>query len=72
MSYGWLCGKDCVVPSLLLVYSSIMTEDSCMLRTEFNRFIEELLCKELRQSIFKEELKVADRLLTLSELICSE
>ena len=58
-----LRGKGCVVPSLLLVYSSIMTANSCILRNEFNRFIEQLTC---------EEFKVADRLLTLSERICCE
>ena len=72
MSQKRLRGKGCVVPSLLLVYSSIMTKNSCILRNEFNRFIEQLTCEELRQSIFTEEFKVADRLLTLSEKICCE
>ena len=69
MSQKRLRGKGCVVPSLLLVYSSIMTE---ILRNEFNRLIEQLTCEELRQSVFTEEFKVADRLLTLSEKTCCE
>ena len=45
-----------------------MTDDfTCILRDEFKRFIEELPYEELRQSIFTEELEVADRLLALSE-----
>ena len=43
-----------------------MADDfTCILRDEFKRFIEELLEEELRQSIFTEELEVADRLLAL-------
>ena len=42
------------------------------MRDEFKRFIEELPYEELRQSIFTEELEVADRLLALSERICRE
>ena len=50
-----------------------MADDfTCMLRDEFKQFIEELPYKELRQSIFTEELEVADRLLALSERICRE
>ena len=45
---------------------------TCILRDEFKRFIEELPYEELRQSIFTEELEVADRLLALSERICRE
>ena len=37
---------------------------------DFN--IEELPYEELRQTIFTEELEVADRLLALSERICRE
>ena len=36
-----------------------------ILRDEFKRFVEELPYEELRQSIFIEELEVADRLLAL-------
>ena len=43
-----------------------------VLRDEFKRFIEELPYEELRQSIFTEELEVANRLLALSERICRE
>ena len=47
-----------------------MADDfTCILRDEFKRFIEELPYEELRQSIFTEELEVADRLLALSERI---
>ena len=47
-----------------------MADDfTCILRNEFKRFIEELPYEELRQSIFAEELEVADRLLALSERI---
>ena len=47
-----------------------MADDfTCILRNEFKRFIEELPYEELRQSIFTEELEVADRLLALSERI---
>ena len=50
-----------------------MADDfTCILRDEFKRFIEELPYEELRQSIFTEELEVADRLLGLSERICRE
>ena len=50
-----------------------MADDfTCILRDEFKRFIEELPYEELRQSIFTEELEVADRLLALSERICRE
>ena len=50
-----------------------MADDfTCILRDEFKRFIEELPYEELRQSIFTEELEVADRLLALSERICHE
>ena len=44
-----------------------MADNTCILRDEFKQFIEELPYKELRQSIFTEELEVADRLLALSE-----
>ena len=37
-----------------------------------NDFIEELPYEELRQSIFGEQLEVADRLLALSERICRD
>ena len=58
-----------LVPS----YSSITADDfTCILRDEFKRFIEELPYEEMRQSIFTEELEVADRLLVLSERICCE
>ena len=50
-----------------------MADDfTCILRDEFKRFIEELPYEELRQSIFTEELEVADRFLALSEMICRE
>ena len=50
-----------------------MADDfTCILRDKFKRFIEELPYEELRQSIFTEELEVADRLLALSERICRE
>ena len=49
-----------------------MADNTCILRDEFKQFIEELPYKELRQSIFTEELEVADRLLALSERICHE
>ena len=50
-----------------------MADDfTCMLRDKFKRFMEELPYEELRQSIFTEELEVADRLLALSERICRE
>ena len=50
-----------------------MADDfTCILHDEFKRFIEELPYEELRQSIFTEELEVADRLLALSERICRE
>ena len=50
-----------------------MADDfTCILRNKFKRFIEELPYEELRQSIFTEELEVADRLLALSERICRE
>ena len=50
-----------------------MADDfTCILRDGFKRFIEELPYEELRQSIFTEELEVADRLLALSERICRE
>ena len=50
-----------------------MADDfTCILGDEFKRFIEELPYEELRQSIFTEELEVADRLLALSERICRE
>ena len=50
-----------------------MADDfTCILRDEFKRFIEELPYEELRQSIFTQELEVADRLLVLSERICRE
>ena len=45
---------------------------TCILRDEFKRFSEELPYEELRQSIFTEELEVADRLLALLERICRE
>ena len=45
---------------------------ACILRDGFKRFIEELAYEELSQSIFTEELEVADRLLALSERICRE
>ena len=52
---------------------SFMADDfTCILRDEFKQFIEELPYEELRQSIFTEELEVADRLLALSERICRE
>ena len=38
----------------------------------FKRFIEGRPYEEMRQSIFTEELVVADRLLVLSERICCE
>ena len=61
------------VGSQSLFSSSIMADDfTCILRDEFKRFIEELPYEELRQSIFTEELEVADRLLALSERICRE
>ena len=61
------------VGSQSLFQSSIMADDfTCILRDEFKRFIEELPYKELRQSIFTEELEVADRLRALSERICRE
>ena len=50
----------------------MFTDFTCILRDEFKRFIEELPYEELRQSIFTEELEVADRLLALSERICRE
>ena len=50
-----------------------MADDfTCILRDEFKRFVEERPYEELRQSIFTEELEVADRLLALSERICCE
>ena len=39
---------------------------------EFEPFLDELPCKELRQTLFKVEFEVADRMLNLSEGICSE
>ena len=45
-------------------------ELTCILHDEFKRFIEEFPGEELRQSIFTEELEVADRLLALSERVC--
>ena len=50
----------------------MFTDFTCILRDEFKRFIEELPYEELMQSIFTEELEVADRLLALSERICRE
>ena len=68
---GPLLGKR--VGSQSLFQSSILADDfTCILRDEFKRFIEELPYEELRQSIFTEELEVADRLLALSERICRE
>ena len=50
-----------------------MADDfTCIVRDEFKRFIGKLPYEELRQSIFTEELEVADRLLALSERICRE
>ena len=44
-----------------------MADDfTCILRSEFKRFVEELPYEELGQSIVTEELEVADRLLALS------
>ena len=50
-----------------------MADDfTCILRDEFKRFIEEHPHEELRQSVFTEELEVADRLLALLERNCHE
>ena len=50
-----------------------MADDfTCILRDKFKRFMEELAYEELKQSIFTEELEVADWLLALSERICRE
>ena len=62
--------KGCFAVSFLVLHYG--DDFTCILRDEFKRFIEELPYEELRQSIFTEELEVADRLFALSERICRE
>ena len=61
-----------VTPATLVTQTSMADDFKCIFRDEFKRFIEELPYEELRQSIFTEELEVADRLLARSERICRE
>ena len=48
------------------------TDFTYVLLNEFVPFLDELTYKELRQTLFVVEFEVADRMLNLSEGICSE